>query len=162
MEVTITHRTHNFKRGECCVQNRCEKRRLRLNELHPFANAFGNVSLKSVILVNWAATRVVTAFPKHLVVAWCTYFALLCCFGCFQLEKKCPHKESLYRCTCKPQRLQFVPELKFTVSVNCSGQQLTELPKELPPNTDTLDVSNNSVCLTLSMPPLPPFLPPLG
>lgn len=57
-------------------------------------------------------------------------------------DEDCPKQ-----CTCKTYRADFTqmhPVLEVKMSVNCSNQQLTDLPP-LPPNTIYLDVSNNLI-----------------
>ncbi|XP_073972643.1 leucine-rich repeat domain-containing protein hfw isoform X3 [Rhodnius prolixus] len=63
-----------------------------------------------------------------------------------QFEEDCP-KGKHYQCNCRTNRFELVKGKPTTVSirVDCSGQNLTELPPKLPPNTSHLDVSNNNI-----------------
>lgn len=85
-----------------------------------------------------------------------------------QLQAECPRIEGFGNCTCSFDRMIYVVmlfficlnllrsintiiillqerKLAFYFGVNCSGLGLLELPKVLPANTMTLDVSNNNV-----------------
>lgn len=61
-----------------------------------------------------------------------------------RLEEECPKP-----CHCKLERLNFdlnnTEKKTITTQVNCSGQGLTDFPETLPPETVTLDVSNNNI-----------------
>ncbi|XP_054284475.1 protein halfway isoform X2 [Macrosteles quadrilineatus] len=62
-----------------------------------------------------------------------------------KIEKECPHGPD-FQCVCKVTRNVEMPfHFYYMVEVDCSGQGLTELPKELPPNTYFLDISNNNI-----------------
>uniref|UniRef100_A0A224XPH9 Protein phosphatase 1 n=1 Tax=Panstrongylus lignarius TaxID=156445 RepID=A0A224XPH9_9HEMI len=62
------------------------------------------------------------------------------------LEKECPEGIN-YRCNCSTHRAELIQgkPTTFSLKVDCSGQNLTELPPKLPPNTILLDVSNNNI-----------------
>ncbi|KAJ8922179.1 hypothetical protein NQ315_004114 [Exocentrus adspersus] len=62
--------------------------------------------------------------------------------GLLELEKNCTKN-----CTCQPYRLEFVvgKPPTFSVEVNCSGVQLLSMPTPLPPNTISLNISNNNI-----------------
>lgn len=50
-------------------------------------------------------------------------------------------------CLCEPYRLDLVPGKRPTIAirVNCSYANLEALPPKLPPNTISLNISNNNV-----------------
>lgn len=70
-----------------------------------------------------------------------------------QLQAECPSIPGHGNCTCESERMSYSSEshsletnhLIFTVKVDCSGLQLKELPKKLPANTLSLNVSNNFI-----------------
>lgn len=67
-----------------------------------------------------------------------------------QLQSECPTIEGFGNCTCDPERMTYEekedgPQLVFAAKVDCSGLGLTELPKNLPVMTLSLNVSNNNV-----------------
>lgn len=57
---------------------------------------------------------------------------------------ECP-KGSDFECRCAYHTVDINKEIHFYVSVDCSNQSLKDLPQKLPPFTDTLNISNNSV-----------------
>lgn len=76
------------------------------------------------------------------------------------LQSQCRLIEPDVNCTCETARFQMIfssglPEenlksvdnhhLLITVAVDCSNRNLTELPRNLPPNTESLNVSNNQI-----------------
>lgn len=58
----------------------------------------------------------------------------------------CPTGKN-YSCRCSASRLDMVAGMapKVTVQVDCSNQYLTSLPDTLPPNTNSLNVTNNHI-----------------
>ncbi|KAL1377588.1 hypothetical protein pipiens_016162 [Culex pipiens pipiens] len=61
-----------------------------------------------------------------------------------QLQQNCPRL-----CRCELERLNFdlnnTEKKTITAKVNCSGLNFTDFPETLPPDTVTLDVSNNNI-----------------
>lgn len=69
-----------------------------------------------------------------------------------QLQTECPVIPGFGNCTCLAERMNFLQSnsddqthLIFTAKVDCSGLGLVELPKSLPSNTLSLNVSGNKV-----------------
>lgn len=61
-----------------------------------------------------------------------------------RIQNDCPKN-----CTCELERLNFdlnnTDRKTFTARVDCSGQRLMDFPEHLPPDTVTLNVSNNNI-----------------
>lgn len=63
-----------------------------------------------------------------------------------ELQSKCPVIPGYGNCTCGSERISFSnKDAIFTAKVDCSNLGLEELPKNLPTNTWSLNVSNNKV-----------------
>lgn len=64
-----------------------------------------------------------------------------------QLENECPKFDGGRKCICDVERVNYVSEehVVFNARVDCSGLSLLTLPDKLPPDTITLNVSNNSI-----------------
>jgi len=64
------------------------------------------------------------------------------------LQTECPKGDN-WQCQCDIKRLNIIEGKPPTnaVNVDCGDMQLTELPKKLPQNTITLNVSYNNVCV---------------
>jgi len=62
-----------------------------------------------------------------------------------KMEDNCPRGPE-FRCFCTVDRnVEMRYHFYYMVLVDCSGQGLIELPKELPPNTYYLNISNNNI-----------------
>lgn len=73
-----------------------------------------------------------------------------------QLNENCPSIPGKGNCTCRPERMPVeLREDKVSMvlapTVDCSNLGLTSLPKTLPWTTISLNVSNNSVSMSIKM-----------
>ncbi|KAG8337121.1 hypothetical protein J6590_031099 [Homalodisca vitripennis] len=65
--------------------------------------------------------------------------------GTIKIDKECPHGPD-YQCRCALTRnVELNSGTHYFVTVDCSCQGLTELPRELPPFTTSLNISNNNI-----------------
>ncbi|XP_046679803.1 protein halfway-like [Homalodisca vitripennis] len=65
--------------------------------------------------------------------------------GFILIDKECPHGPD-YQCRCALTRnVELNSGTHYFVTVDCSCQGLTELPRELPPFTTSLNISNNNI-----------------
>ncbi|XP_019866753.2 protein halfway isoform X2 [Aethina tumida] len=67
---------------------------------------------------------------------------LASCIENHKISKMC-----IANCTCRPLRMEILPDkpVSISVNVNCSGKQFLSLPTPLPLHTVSLDVSNNNI-----------------
>lgn len=65
-----------------------------------------------------------------------------------QLNSECPSIPGHGKCKCEAEQMDYeknAARLNFRAKVDCSGLGLTELPKQLPSYTVSLNVSNNNI-----------------